>query len=192
MDKDEAHTRLAFLERAEAFKDVMRSGFTSTGRAEDAAAHTWRLCLWILVFEDQLPGLDVARMLKSAVLHDLGEAISGDIPAPHQFEDKCAVEREDFKALLGELPDGLAAHFLELWDDYNGALSPEACTVKGFDKLETILQHTQGKNPADFDYGFNLDYGQKHMDGHPLLQVLRTLVDEKTKSRMVASPHSGH
>lgn len=182
MDIDTARKRLAFLERAEGLKDTFRSGFTSSGRSEDTASHTWRLCLWVLVFEDQLKGLDVAKMLRIAVLHDLGEAVSGDIPATEQVGDKSADERADFVELLGDLPD--PDSFLALWDEYDGATSNEAKVVKGLDKLETILQHMQGKNPSDFDYGFNLGYGQKWMAGHPLLGVLRGLVDEKTRARM--------
>ena len=182
MDVEDAGKRLAFLERAEALKDTFRSGFTAGGRSEDTASHTWRLCLWVLVFEDQLAGLDMAKMLKMAVLHDLGEAVSGDIPATEQIGDKSAEERADFVGLLGDLPD--RDEFLALWDEYDGATSEEAKVIKGLDKLETILQHTQGKNPDDFDYGFNLEYGQKWMSGHPVLGVLRALVDERTRARM--------
>lgn len=184
MDQSEAEARLAFLERAEALKDVFRSGFTGEGRPESTAAHTWRLCLWVLVFEDQLGGLDLAQLLKLAVLHDLGEAVSGDIPATAQQTDKGAAERADFVSLLDGLRGDQAADFLQLWDEYENAASPEAQVIKGLDKLETILQHTQGKNPDDFDYGFNLDYGQKYMGGHPLLAVLRPLLDAKTRARM--------
>jgi putative hydrolase of HD superfamily len=184
MDLEEAHKRLAFLERAEVLKDTFRSGFTAVGRSEDTASHTWRLCLWVLVFEDQFEGLDVAKMLRMAVLHDLGEAISGDVPATEQIGDKDVEERADFVSLMAGLADEQQGAFLALWDDYEGVQSDEAKVIKGLDKLETILQHTQGKNPVDFDYGFNLDYGQKWMGGHPVLGVLRGLVDEKTKGRM--------
>ncbi len=182
--RSEAVARLAVLERAEALKDVFRSGFTGEGRRESTAAHTWRLCLWVVLFEDQCDGLDIARLLKLAVLHDLGEAVSGDIPATEQVADKSAEERADFASLLEGLLPAQADGLLALWDEYENAASPEARLIKGLDKLETILQHTQGQNPADFDYGFNLDYGQRYMDGHPLLQVLRPLLDEKTRARM--------
>src|SRR3712207_8775567 len=49
-----------------------------------------------------------------------------------------------------------------LWDEYESARSREAAIAKGLDKLETILQHTQGRNPPDFDYAFNLGYGQRY------------------------------
>jgi putative hydrolases of HD superfamily len=55
--------------------------------------------------------------------------------------------------------------------------------AKGLDKLETILQHTQGANPADFDYAFNLDYGQRYTAADPLLAALRARLDEETARR---------
>ena len=183
MDMDTARARLAFLERAEALKDTFRSGFTAKGYAEDTASHTWRLCLWVLVFEDQFQGMDIAKMLRMAVLHDLGEAVSGDIPATEQLVDKSRAERMGFLDLVKGLGD-LEVEFTALWDEYNDANSLEAKVIKGLDKLETILQHTQGKNPADFDYRFNLDYGQKWMGVHPIIGLLRNLVDEKTRMCM--------
>ncbi|MEO3413742.1 HD domain-containing protein [Roseovarius sp. CAU 1744] len=182
MERHEAEARLEFLEAAGALKDVMRSGFTIAGRPEDTAAHTWRLCLWVLVFEDQLDGADILRLLKICLLHDLGEAISGDIPAPLQQGDKSADERADLMRLLGPLPPDLRARFASLWEEYTAAASTEAQIAKGLDKLETILQHTQGRNPPGFDHAFNLDYGRGRTDAHPLLSALREIVDRKTMS----------
>lgn len=67
------------------------------------------------------------------------------------------------------------------------ASSPEAIIAKGLDKLETILQHNQGENPVDFDYAFNLGYGQRQTSAHPLLAEIRTLLDDETKERAQAS-----
>ncbi|WP_245977622.1 HD domain-containing protein [Kushneria sinocarnis] len=53
-------------------------GVTTTGRQEDTAAHTWRLCLMAMTFERELAPLDMTRILEFCVLHDLGEAIHGD------------------------------------------------------------------------------------------------------------------
>lgn len=54
--------------------------------------------------------------------------------------------------------------------------------MKALDKLETLLQHTQGDNPADFDYAFNLDYGRRYTDRAPLFKTLRELLDARTDS----------
>lgn len=67
---------LEFLRGAERLKSVLRSAHTSTGRRESTAEHTWRLCLFAMVLEHRLPGLDIARVLKLCVVHDLGEALA--------------------------------------------------------------------------------------------------------------------
>jgi putative hydrolase of HD superfamily len=189
MDDKDLEQNLAFLRRAEKLKDVLRTAYTSGGKRESTAEHTWRLCLMAMVFEDAFTGIDFTKLLKMCVLHDLGEAISGDIPAIHQKPgiDKSAQERRDFQDLTGILKPELQARFLALWDEYEGAASPEAVMAKGLDKLETILQHNQGKNPPDFDYGFNLGYGQKHTARHPLLAAIRQILDRETAAHAAAS-----
>ena len=63
---------------------------------------------------------------------------------------------QDLELLLQPLPNDLKEEILILWDDYENASSQEALLAKAFDKIETILQHTQGQNPPNFNYGFNL------------------------------------
>ena len=176
---------LDFLREAERLKSTLRSGFTSTGRSESTAEHTWRLCLMALVFSDELGDVDPLRLIKLCIVHDLGEALSGDIPAVLQTDgfDKSARERADLEELTRALHPAKRAEILALWEEYEAASSPEAVLAKGLDKLETILQHNQGRNPADFDYAFNLDYGCKQTSAHPVLAEIRVLLDEETRRR---------
>lgn len=185
LDRARLAGRLAFLREAERLKGVLRSGFTSTGRPESTAEHSWRLALMALVFADELPGLDLARLLKLCVVHDLGEAIHGDIPAvaQHAHPGKAAQERDDLHTLTRELDAPLRAEIIALWDESEAAATPEAKAVKAFDKLETILQHNQGANPPDFDYAFNLGYGRQHTAGAPLFAELRAMLDADTRRR---------
>ena len=138
-----------------------------------------------MVFESEFAGIDFGKLLKICVVHDLGEAISGDIPAVKQVNmpNKSRQERADLVTLLSHLPDRLHAEFLALWDEYASAASPEACLVKGLDKIETIIQHNQGKNPEDLDYAFNLSYGQQQMAAHPLFGRIRALIDADAEKR---------
>lgn len=184
---------LTFLQEAERLKSVLRSGYSSSGRPESTAEHTWRLCLMAMVFEPELAGLNFSKVLKLCVLHDLGEALHGDVPATEQanMPHKSDRERCDLQSLMQSLPAELANQFLALWDEYENASSPEAAIVKGLDKLETILQHNQGANPAGFDYAFNLTYGQKYMHAHPVLQQIRTLLDAQTLQRHQQAKPSG-
>ena len=179
---DELDGVLTFLRAAERLKTQTRSGWTSTGQAESVAEHTWRLCLMAMLLYGHSPGVDLGRLLRMCLIHDLGEAISGDVPAPVQTAgtSKAAQERADLVELTATLPPELRQEIVELWDEYEGAATPEARLAKGLDKLETILQHTQGKNPADFDYAFNLAYGRQYTGADPLMAELRARLDSET------------
>jgi putative hydrolase of HD superfamily len=180
---------LAFLRTAERLKSTPRSGWTTAGERESVAAHTWRLSLMAAVLSDRFPGIDLARLLKICLIHDLGEALHGDVPAPQQSPEagKAAREREDLQSVLAPLPERLREELIALWDEYEAARTPEAQLAKGLDKLETILQHTQGLNPTDFDYRFNLTYGQTYTAAHPILTALRARLDEATEDRARSS-----
>jgi len=181
---------LEFLRAAESLKTTIRSGWTSAGRQESVAEHSWRLCLMATVLADELGEIDVARLIRICIVHDLGEAIGGDIPAPEQRRrggDKSGDERADLVTLTEPLPPAIRDGILALWDEYEAGKTVEARLAKGLDKLETILQHTQGKNPDRFDYRFNLTYGREYTDGHPLLVALRELLDAETTRRAEAA-----
>jgi putative hydrolases of HD superfamily len=182
---DELDGILAFLRSAERLKCVTRSGWTTAGERESVAAHSWRLTLMAAIFADRFPGIDVARLLRICLIHDLGEALRGDIPAPEQAVRgaKADEERGDFLELVAPLPAGLREELVSLWDEYEAARTPEGRLAKGLDKLETILQHTQGANPADFDYRFNLGYGREYTAADPLLAELRERLDRATEER---------
>lgn len=180
--------RLVFIQAAQSLKEVLRSAYTTNGRQESTAEHTWRLTLLIMVLADHLPELDLLKTLKMAVIHDLGEAIHGDIPAIIQAGtgNKSAQERQDLATLLQPLPSHLQQEFLMLWDEYDQASSPEALAVKALDKLETLIQHNQGLNPANFNYTFNLSYGKRYTNSHPLFATLRELVDQHTQQKVLS------
>src|SRR4051812_28875790 len=183
---DELNGILDFLRAAESLKTATRSGWTTAGQPESVAEHTWRLCLMALVLRPAFPDLDFARLVKICIVHDLGEAIGGDIPAPEQAKrgaSKSDDERRDLLTLLEPLPQEQRAEILGLWDEYETAATPEARLAKGLDKLETILQHTQGQNPPDFDYRFNIGYGRQHTGHHPVLVELRKILDDATEAR---------
>ena len=145
MDTNEAAAVLQFLREAERLKDVYRTSWTSGGQQESTASHTWRLCLMALVFEPNFPDLAIGKLLKICIIHDLGEAIGGDIPAIYQHSDdpKAGQERKDLLMLLAPLPDGIKHEIVALWDEYEAAASPEAQMAKALDKLETLLQHNE-------------------------------------------------
>lgn len=186
---------LAFLRAAESLKYLTRTSWTSNGHQETVAAHTWRLCLMALVLAPHFPGIDVGKLLRICLVHDLGEAISGDISAALQasLPNKAEQERADLVQLVQPLPDAVRADLAALWDEYEAASSPEAKLAKGLDKLETILQHNQGVMPAGFDFLFNIEYGAAYTRDHPVLAALRGVLDAETHERArehAASPEA--
>ncbi|MFK0683609.1 HD domain-containing protein [Ochrobactrum sp. BD67] len=183
IDPDRLNGIIRFIQNAERLKSTLRSGHTSQGRPESTAEHSWRLCLLVSLFDRELGDCDRLKLIKMCIVHDLGEAISGDVPAIHQSADdgRAARERADLLTLCAPLPDDLRNEIMELWADYNEGNSPEAIYAKGFDKLETMLQHNIGLNPPDFDYAFNLGYGVRQTARHPLLRQFRDIVDAETR-----------
>lgn len=107
MDMYEAGGILQFLREAERLKNVYRTSWTSGGQPESTASHTWRLCLIALVLERSFPDVNIGKLLKICIVHDLGEAIGGDIPAIHQHTNapKAEQERKDLLVLLEPLPE---------------------------------------------------------------------------------------
>lgn len=181
---------LAFLTRAERLKDTLRSGRTGSGAPESVAAHSWSLCLLVLLLEDDLEGVDVLQLLRLCLVHDLGEAISGDVPAIYQDPavDKSAQERADLLTLSEGLPDDVTARLLALWEEYDAGTTPEAVAAKGLDKIETMVQHVTGRQDPDFDYLWNLGYGVDRTARTDLLRALRRKVDAMTRAKAAETP----
>ena len=173
MEKLERYLR--FIREAERLKDVLRTAHTSTGRHESTAEHSWRLALLAAVLTGERPRLDMQRVLLMCLVHDLGEAYDGDIPAVAQMADgtKEASELVAIDKLTRMLPPAAGTAIRKIWEEYEACQTPEARWVKALDKAETIIQHNQGANPADFDYAFNLTYGSGYFRDDDLLRDLR-------------------
>ena len=175
---------LDFLAEAQQLKDTLRSGRTAAGIQESAAAHSWGVSLLAVLMQPDLGPLDMAKLLKLCVIHDLGEVISGDIPAPEQDPsfDKTAQERADFQTLTQALPQDLRAELSALWEEYAAGESREAQLAKGLDKIETMVQHISGAQAPGFDHLWNLGYARARTDADPVLQRIRVEVDRRTRA----------
>ncbi len=176
-----------FFKNIEPLKDTLRTGITQQGRTESVAEHSWRLAtMAIILCPKYFPQLDLNKVMTMCLIHDLGEIIRGDIPAPLQanIPNKSEEEREDFKQVASSLPNALSKELLTVWDEYENASTPEAGFVKAIDKIESIMQHNQGNDDPDFDHAFDLSYGQKYMDFDPIIRQLREMVDSETREKI--------
>eukprot|EP00850_Spirogloea_muscicola_P006229 SM000029S10524 [mRNA] locus=s29:650901:657901:+ [translate_table: standard] len=148
-----------FLTALQSLKTTKRAGWVNHGvRApESIADHMHRMTIMALVAADE-PEVDRARCVKLAAVHDLAEAIVGDITPSDGIdkEEKNRREADAMEQLCTTLGGGpVAAEVKALWQEYEANLSPEAKLVKDFDKVEMILQAyeyeaAQGHNLEDF------------------------------------------
>lgn len=183
---DNLQKYLAFIKETEQLKSVLRTAFTSSGRRESTAEHTWRLTLFAALQGDEFPEINLNRLLLMSLIHDIGELYEGDISAtlcPDENE-KYQTEHSAASKVFSLLPSAKASELMELWQEYNDNSSPEAHLIKALDKAETIIQHNQGKNPADFDYAFNLQYGNEYFQNDSLLIELRSILDQETDTHV--------
>ena len=72
---------IKFLNVIEKLKCNTRHSWTSSGRHESVAEHSWRLAVMAMLCTDEYPNLDINKVIKMCLIHDFGEAVTGDIPA---------------------------------------------------------------------------------------------------------------
>ena len=185
-ERSEVEAYTDFIKEAEGLKSTLRTAWTAEGRQESTAEHSWRLALFAGVMCREFPELDREKILMMCLVHDLGERYSGDISAALKLDadDKLNQERADVQRICRFLPKEGAGEVSGLWEEYSQGITPEARFVKALDKAETIIQHSQGRNPAGFDYEFNLEYGKEYFDRDERLEALRSLIDAETRKRM--------
>ena len=125
-------------------KHLFRRGWLKRGisaaECETVAEHTFGNAMLCLLLAGERPELDGHKVLRLALVHDLGEAYVGDI-TPHDNvdrEEKIAMESAAVRKILTKLPGG--ERLIADWDEYEQQQSPEARFVKEIDRLELALQ----------------------------------------------------
>lgn len=182
---------ISFIQEAEKLKSILRTAWSSSGREESTAEHSWRLALLAGIVLKEYPQLDGQKVLMMCLIHDMGEIYDGDISAAllPDAGEKFQMEFDAVQQVFGLLPEEQRDEMMALWQEYNDDSSPEAHLVKALDKAETIIQHNQGLNPPEFDYDFNLEYGTAYFKNDPFLQKMRNILDEDTSKRWQEEQH---
>ncbi|EFO78962.1 metal-dependent phosphohydrolase [Oscillochloris trichoides DG-6] len=130
--------------RLMSLKLLPRTGWLQRGMrdVESIAEHTFAVASLAMLIGDQQPGLDRGRLLAIALLHDLAEALIGDLPASARRLFGATAKREAERRAMLELFAGLpqSDEYLALWDEYCAGASQEARLVKALDHLEMLAQ----------------------------------------------------
>ena len=104
-EKMTAKEFMDFLHILERMKCNTRHGWTSTGRRESVAEHSYRLCAMAFLLRDEFPELDMGKVLDMCIVHDWGEAVTGDIPSFLKTDADEATETDAVGGLTARLPD---------------------------------------------------------------------------------------
>ena len=176
---------IRIMDTAEKMKCNTRHSWTSSGRHESVAEHSWRLCLMAYFARDEFPEADMDKVLRMCLLHDIGEAFTGDIPAFRKTKSDQETESDVVGRFIASLPEPYRSELGGLFDEMEALATPEARIYKALDKMEAIVQH----NEADvstwlpLEYDLNLTYGVPESHAAPWLEQLRSELIEITKSK---------
>ena len=185
----DARALIDALTVAERLKDTMRHCYTKNGRHESVAEHCWMMTLAAFWMKDEFPEADMDRVLKMCLIHDLGEAFTGDVPA---FEKTASNEQEEKRLLYGwvtSLPGDIAKEMLSLYDEMEKRETLEAKIYKAVDGLEAVIQH----NISDIstwlplEYGLNLTYADDKVAFSEYLRALREEIRKDTLAKIDAA-----
>ena len=182
----EPRALLEILEVAERLKDATRHCYTSKGRHESVAEHSWMMTLMAFFLREEFPDVNMDKVIEMCIIHDLGEAFTGDIPA----FDKTSADEETEEALLygwvKSLPEPFAGKMLALYEEMAKRETKEAKVYKAIDGLEAVIQH----NFSDLstwipkEYELNKTYAYDKVVFSEYLTALRDEVKKDTMEKL--------
>lgn len=187
----EPRTLLDILTVAERLKDTTRHCYTSGGRRESVAEHSWMMTLMSFLLRSEFPGADMDKVTRMCIIHDLGECFTGDIPTFDKTAAHEAKEEDLLTAWVHTLPQPQRDEMTALYAEMNALQTQEAKIYKAIDKMEAVLQH----NLSDFstwiphEYQLNQTYGADQAAFSPYLTQLRRELKADTLRKIEEAAH---
>ena len=182
----EARKLLDALLVAERLKDVTRHCYTKNGRHESVAEHSWMSALMVYFLKDEFPEADMNKVMQMCVIHDLGEAFTGDIPTFDKTAAHEATEEEMLYSWVATLPEPYASEMRALYEEMAKRETLEAKIYKAIDNLEAVIQH----NISDLstwipkEYELNKTYGYDKVAFSEYLTKLRDEIKKDTLEKI--------
>jgi len=179
-------TLIEALSVAERLKDATRHCYTRNGRHESVAEHSWMVTLMAFLIKDEFPEADMNKVMKMCIIHDLGEAFTGDIPTFEKNDAHEQTEKELLSAWLGTLPEHLREEMTALYAEMEQRETLEAKIFKALDGLEALIQH----NISDLstwipkEYELNKTYADDKVAFSDYLKAVREEVRKDTMQKL--------
>ena len=172
---------LAIVHCIAGLKERTRHAWMKSGRQESVAEHSWRMALMAYFLRDQFPNADLTRVLLMALLHDIGEVFTGDIPTFEKTDADRAREHELRDEWIDALPAPYAAEVRSLFTEMDAMETEEAKIVKALDRMEAVITHNEGDPHTwlPLEYDLQRTYGVKEAAFTPVLKELRAEVNRE-------------
>jgi putative hydrolases of HD superfamily len=162
---DRLERQFAFLNEADRLKQVLRATTLVDGsRPENSGEHSWHLALYALVLADQAgPGVDISRVIRMLLIHDLVEIDVGDVPihsANGQAHASAATQAAEAKAahrIFGLLPGDLRDNLRALWEEFEAAETPDARFAKSLDRVQPVMANLMSGGGTWATYNVTFD-----------------------------------
>jgi putative hydrolase of HD superfamily len=194
MEQERLHQQLAFLVEADKLKNILRRTLLTDGsRRENSAEHSWHLALAAMVLEEYATApVELARVLRMLVVHDVVEIDAGDTFAYDKSGNATKVERERRAAerIFGILPKGIGGELRELWEEFEEHATPEAKFAHAVDRIQPFLQNRALKGGTWRIYDLSREEILSRMD--PVRTALPRLwpIVMEAVNEFFSTPHS--
>ena len=177
---------LDIIQIAERLKDTTRHCYTSGGRRESVAEHSWMTTLMAFFLRDEFPEADMNKVMQMCVIHDLGEAFTGDIPSFYKSAEHEQKEEAMLSQWVSSLPDTYAQQMQSLYAEMAARETVEAKIYKAIDNLEAVIQHNLSDLSTwiPLEYELNQTYGTDKVAFSAYLTELRKLAKEDTIAKI--------
>lgn len=174
------------LMAAERLKDTTRHCYTAKGRHESVAEHSWMMTLMAFFMRDEFPEADMDKVIRLCIIHDLGEAFTGDIPTFDKTKNDEKTEDELLDDWMQSLPEGYAEEMKALYHEMNERKTLEGRIYKAIDGLEALVHH----NISDLstwipkEYELNGTYADDKVMFSEYLMALREEIRKDTMEKL--------
>lgn len=159
---DRLGQQISFMVEVDKLKEVFRqTKLINSGRQENDAEHSWHLCLSVILLAEHANSadLDILRVLKMVILHDLVEIDAGDTFAYDEAGMVDQHERECVAAdrIFGILPDDQTTQFREIWDEFEAQETSEAKFALACDRFQPMLLNLMTNGASWKQHGITHD-----------------------------------
>ncbi len=185
----DARKFLELLTTAERLKSVTRHCYTSTGRHESVAEHCWMSMLMAFFMRDEFPQADMEKVMRMLLVHDIGEAFTGDVPAFYKTEAHEDKEERLLDKWVDALPEPYCSELNALYLEMEELETLEARIYKSIDGMEAVVQHNLSDISTwiPLEYELNLTYAQERVGFSPYLTELREEMRRDTEAKIAAA-----